>query len=171
MGGWLAAPYAEGGGQLLFLGSHVTDQVLWFNGDEAEAVSATVRWNETRTDETSVYTVRLRKGAVATFSVSRQTYASYDYVEILGTQGRIRGEWYGDLVTVQSRVIPEYEHPTVVRVPGDSLREMCYREMDAFVQAVAAGGPPPIPLSDGLRVLRILDAVVASDAKGDWVKI
>jgi len=171
LGGWLAGPYAEGGGELLFLGSHVTDQVLWFTGDDPAAVSGAVRWNAGGTDETSAYTVRLRRGAVATFSISQAVHTSYDYVDIFGTKGHIRGDWYGDLVTVQSKVIPEYAHPTVLRVPGDSLREMCGREMAAFVGATLSAGPSPIPLSDGLRVLRILDAVVASDRSGNWVKM
>ena len=148
LGGWLAAPYAEGGGELLFLGSHLTDQVLWMTG-----------------------VVRLRRGAVATFSVSQAVHTSYDYVDIFGTKGHVRGDWYGDLVTVQSQVIPEYAHPTVIRVPGDSLREMCGREMAAFVGAALSAGPSPIPAVDGLRVLRILDAVVASDRSGNWVKM
>ena len=65
LGGWLGGPYAEGGGQLLFLGSHLTDQVLWMTSDDAEAVSGTVRWTPGGTDETSAYTVRLKGGAVA----------------------------------------------------------------------------------------------------------
>ncbi|MSS70467.1 MAG: Gfo/Idh/MocA family oxidoreductase [Candidatus Latescibacteria bacterium] len=171
LGGWLAAPYAEGGGQLLFLGSHLTDQVLWMTGDDAEAVSGSVRWNAGGTDETSAYTVRLRRGAVASFTVSQATGVSYDFVDVYGTKGRVRGDWYGDVVTVQSRVIPEYAHPTVLRIPGDNLREMCHREMTAFVEAALSAGPSPIPTSDGLRVLRILDAVVASSQSGNWVRM
>ena len=51
LGGWLGGPWSEGGGQLFFLGSHLTDQVLWMTGDEAESVSGTVRWNAGGTDE------------------------------------------------------------------------------------------------------------------------
>ncbi len=171
LGGWLAGPHAEGGGQLLFLGSHLTDQVLWMTGDDAEAVSASVRWNAGGTDETSAYTVGLKQGAVATFTVSQASGAGYDFVDVFGTRGRVRGDWYGDVVTVQSRVIPEYAHPTVLRIPGDSLAEMCYREMVAFVEAATSGTPSPIPVSDGLRVLRILDAVVASSAGGNWIGV
>ena len=171
LGGWLAGPYAEGGGELLFLGSHVTDQVLWMTGDDAKEVSGSVRWNTRGADETSAYTVRLKGGAVATFSVSQAAHASYDYVHVFGTKGHVRGEWYGDFVTVQSQVIPEYAHPTVIRVPNDNLRDMCHREMAAFVEAALSGGPAPIPLPEGLRVLRILDAVVASSHSGAWVNV
>jgi predicted dehydrogenase len=108
---------------------------------------------------------------VASFTVSQASGVSYDFVDVYGTKGRIRGDWYGDVVTVQSRVVPEYTHPTVLRIPGDNLREMCYREMTAFVEAALASGPSPIPLSDGLRVLNILDAVVASSQSGSWVKV
>ena len=171
LGGWLSGPYVEGGGQLLFLGSHLTDQVLWLTGDDAEAVSGTVHWNDRGADETSAYTVRLSRGAVATFSVSQASGVGYDFVDIFGTKGRIRGDWYGDVVTVQSQVIPEYEHPTVLNIPGDSLPNMCYRELAAFAEAAGSGTPPPIPVSDGLRVLQILDAAVASSSGGEWIRL
>ncbi len=171
LGGWLGGPYAEGGGQLLFLGSHLTDQVLWMTGDNAGSVSGIVKWNAGGTDETSAYTVRLKGGAVATFSVSQASGVGYDFVDVYGTRGRVRGDWKGDVVTVESRVIPEYAHPTVLRIPGDSLEEMCYRELAAFVEAANSGARAPIPASDGLRVLRILDAVVASSNTGKWIDV
>ena len=171
LGGWLGGPWAEGGGQLFFLGSHLTDQVLWMTDDEAESVSGAVRWNAGGTDETSAYTVRLKRGAVATFSVSQASGVGYDFVDIFGTQGRVRGDWKGDVVTVESRVIPEYAHPTVLRIPGDTLGEMCFRELAAFVEAAHSGAHAPIPVSDGLRVLRILDAVVASSNEGSWIEV
>ena len=171
LGGWLAGPHAEGGGQLSFLGSHLTDQVLWMTGDDAEAVSGSVRWNDGGTDETSAYTVRLKQGAVATFTVSQASGVGYDFVDLFGTKGRVRGDWKGDVVTVESRVIPEYAHPTVLRIPGDNLAEMCYREMAAFVEAATSGAPAPIPVSDGLRVLQVLDAVVASSAGKNWIEV
>ncbi len=171
LGGWLGGPWTEGGGQLFFLGSHLTDQVLWMTGDDAESVSGTVRWNAGGTDETSAYTVRLKGGAVATFSVSQASGVGYDFVDVFGTRGRVRGDWKGDVVTVESRVIPEYAHPTVLRIPGDNLEEMCYRELAAFVEAANSGAPAPIPVSDGLRVLRILDAVVASSNEGSWIEV
>lgn len=171
LGGWLGGPYSEGGGQLLFLGSHLTDQVLWMTGDDAGSVSGTVQWNAGGTDETSAYTVRLKGGAVATFSVSQASGVGYDFVDVYGTRGRVRGDWKGDVVTVESRVIPEYAHPTVLRIPGDSLEDMCYRELSAFVEAANSGARAPIPVSGGLRVLRILDAVVASSNTGKWIDV
>ncbi len=171
LGGWLGGPYAEGGGQLLFLGSHLTDQVLWMTGDEAESVSGIVRWNAGGTDETSAYTVRLKGGAVATFSVSQASGVGYDFVDVYGTRGRVRGDWKGDVVTVESRVMPEYAHPTVLRIPGDNLEEMCYRELAAFVEAANSGARAPIPVSGGLLVLRILDAVVASSNTESWIEV
>ena len=171
LGGWLGGPWTEGGGQLFFLGSHLTDQVLWMTGDDAESVSGTVRWNAGGTDETSAYTVRLKGGAVATFSVSQASGVGYDFVDVFGTRGRVRGDWKGDVVTVESRVIPEYAHPTVLRIPGDNLEEMCYRELAAFVEAARSGARAPIPVSDGLRVLRVLDAVVESSNKGSWIEV
>jgi predicted dehydrogenase len=171
LGGWLGGPHAEGGGQLLYLGSHLTDQVLWLTGEEAEAVSGSVRWTDEGSDRTSAYTVRLKSGAVGTFSVSQGSGVPYDFVDLYGTKGRVRGDWYTDLVTVQSKVIPEYANPTVVTVSGDSLGGMCQREMEAFVEAALAGGSSPIPVSDGLRVLKILDAVVTSSNEGGWVEV
>ena len=92
-------------------------------------------------------------------------------VDIFGSEGRIRGDWFGDVVTVQSQVISDYAHPTVLNIPGDDLGKMCYREMAAFVEAALSGGSAPVPVSDGLRVLQILDAVVASSNGEKWVPV
>lgn len=108
---------------------------------------------------------------MATFTVSQASGVGDDFVDLFGTKGRVRGDWYGDVVTVQSRVLPEYAHPTVLRIPGDNLVEMCYREMAAFVEAANSGARAPIPVSDGLRVLQILDAVVASSAGKNWIEV
>jgi predicted dehydrogenase len=101
--------------------------------------------------------------------VSQAVGVRYDFVDVFGTKGRVRGDWPDDIVTVQSQVIPDYLYPATLRIDGDNIREMFYREMTAFVEAVIAGHPSPIPVDDGLRVLRILDAVVASSDSENWV--
>src|SRR5262249_48129519 len=69
--GWLADP-RQGGGQLMFLGSHVTDQILWLLGARAERVFAEVEWSaENGTDATAMYTIRFESGVSAHVACSQ----------------------------------------------------------------------------------------------------
>jgi predicted dehydrogenase len=54
---------------------------------------------------------------------------------------------------------PMTRYPIVAREP---LRA----EIEAFRDAVLAGGPPPVPASDGLAALRIVEALVESANRG-----
>ncbi len=57
------------------------------------------------------------------------------------------------------------------RPEGDHIATMLVPEVEEFALAVREGRPPAITATDGRRVLRVLDAVVASDRHGNFVKI
>ena len=44
-------------------------------------------------------------------------------------------------------------------------------QLDAFTSAVRAGTPAPVPLSDGVANMRVVDAVVEAASTGTWVEI
>jgi len=65
LGGWFAE-VESGGGALLYLGSHLVDEILWYANDDPVAVFADVRTRaDTGTDDTSAFQIRFAKGAVA----------------------------------------------------------------------------------------------------------
>lgn len=169
--GWLGCP-ESGGGQMMFLGSHLIDQVLWLTGKPGEQVYADMtRTREGGTDETTAFTLRLAGGIRGELLVSQAVGVSYDYVELFGTGGRARAEWPSMLLTVHSAVNPAYQFPTTARVLGDSHKPMYVAELTEFLAAVREGREAAIGGADAIRTLAVIDAVFASAKLGAPVAV
>ncbi len=162
LGGWLATPPEQGGGQLLFLGVHITDQILWMLNDYPLSVTGEIQWHTKGYDETSSYVMRFPNDILVSVSLSMNTAGGLDFIEIFGSAGRIRADWPSNIVQVRSNAIEEYQHHTTIMAPGDN-RMMYGAQMQAFVEAVKTGNDMPIPGEDGVKVLHIIDAVFESD--------
>lgn len=169
-GGWLADP-ASGGGWLLFLGSHLIDQVLWLLGGEVRQVQAEMTLAPTGVDETTFFTMRFDSGIRADLIVSKQVGVSFDYVEVLGTAGRARAETTSMLLEVQSSALTAYKSPASVRMLDDPRRPMYMAELLEFAAAIREDREPAITGKDGLRVLEVIDAVFASAKTGRPVQL
>lgn len=169
--GWLADP-AQGGGQLLFLGSHVTDQILWLLGQPAQRVYAEVLWrSDNGTDATSMYTIRFATGVSAHVACSQAAHASFDYLEFVGSAGRVRADWPTNTLTVHSSALAAYSDPTTIHVTGDPWDRMYVDELTEFVASIRERRAPGVTADDGVRVLEILDAIVESGRTGRPVGI
>jgi predicted dehydrogenase len=170
LGGWLATPPEQGGGQLLFLGVHITDQILWLLNDCPLSVTGEIQWHAKGYDETSSYIMRFPNDILANVSLSMNTAGGLDFIEIFGSAGRIRADWPSNIVQVRSNAIEEYRHYTTIMVPGDN--SMMYgAQMRAYVEAVRTGSDMPILGEDGVKVLHIIDAVFESNKLKKPVKM
>ena len=171
--GWLADP-KTGGGQIFFLGVHITDQLLWMLGAEAERVYAEIKWHpETGVDQNSAYTIRFKNDVIADVLVSQNLGDSMDFIEIVGSAGRIRSDWPTNIVQVQSDALPEYKNPTTI-VPKrpETLRDKMFAdEMADWVASLMEKRDPPIGTDAGINVLEIIDAVFESDRTGKPVTL
>ena len=79
---WRADP-EKGGGQLFWLGSHITDQILWMLGSEAERVYGEILWHpETGADQNSAYTIRFKDGVIANVLCSQNIGGGVDFIDI-----------------------------------------------------------------------------------------
>jgi predicted dehydrogenase len=174
--GWGAEP-AAGGGALLFLGSHLVDEVLWFVDADPVEVYADVRHrSDTGADETSAFQIRFAEGAVAQFLVTQAAGQWFDFVHIYGREGRINlvsRQWLQCEITVASNVIPEYAQPATIKplFTDHPLMMMLVPELEEFAAAVQQNRQPAITASEGRRVLRVLDAVVRSGQTGKPVSL
>jgi len=162
LSGWLTAPSEQGGGQLLFLGVHITDQILWMLNDYPLSVTGEIQFNTKGYDETSSYVMRFSNDILVNVSLSMNTAGGFDFIEFFGSAGRIRADWPSNIVQVRSNAIKEYQYPTTIMVDGDN-RIMYGAQMRAFVEAVKTGNDMPIPGEEGVKVLRIIDAVFESN--------
>ncbi len=187
MGGWLGDP-ARGGGPLLYIGTHVLDQVLWVAGRPAERVFAEVNRAQSGVEADAMITVRFGGGLVAQVCTSQTLGGRYGWIDVLGTQGRLRAEWESNVVSVESRPVEAYRHLTEIHVPptaylpatrpdatasltGHAYIRMWGAELTEFLASIREGRPPCVTGEDGVRVLEVTDATFESGRTGEPVRI
>ncbi|MGQ9730519.1 MAG: Gfo/Idh/MocA family protein [Candidatus Zipacnadales bacterium] len=188
MGGWLGDP-AAGGGPLYYIGSHALDQMLWAVGAPATHVSAEMNRDEPGGVETeAIINLRFASGALGQLMTSQTLGGRYGWLDILGTEGRLRVQWESDSLWVQSAVLQEYAHLTEIVVPPSaylpafsrtaraSLSGFTYirtwvAELTEFAAAIREKRAPSVTGEEGVRVLEVLDAAFESDRKGARVEI
>lgn len=174
--GWMADP-VYGGGPLLYLGSHLVDQVLWYVADEPVEVVADVRYRaDTGADETSTFQIRFARGATAQCFVTQAADRFRNTLTIVGRAGYVSMQPCGFLdyeITVASSALPEYAEPLVLHptAAGDPRNAKHLRQFADLTAAIRQGCRPSVTAADGRRVLRVLDAVVASGRSGRPVTI
>lgn len=171
LGGWFADA-ETGGGALLYLGSHVVDEILWYVDDDPVEVYADVRHRPgVGTDKTSIFQIRFAGGAVAQCLVTQAVEGWFDFVNIYGREGRIgltSSNWLRYEISVFSTVNPAYAQPTTIcpRLRGDPIMMMLGPELEEFGAAIQENRQPAITAADGRQVLKVLDAVVKSGRTG-----
>lgn len=173
--GWISKP-ETGGGPLLYVGSHLVDQILWYLGDNPVEVSAHIRYRaDTRADETTTFQMRSMKGTVVQGMVSQAGIRFINNVDIFGRQGFIglRGGGFNYTVDVVSQTLPAYSQPTTIHFPQvPDLRILMHLpQLAEFAQAIREHRQPSCTVTDGRRVLKILDAIVKSDRACQPVRI
>jgi predicted dehydrogenase len=171
LGGWFADA-ETGGGALLYLGSHVVDEILWFVNDDPVEVYADVRLrSDTGSDETSIFQIRFAQGAVAQCLVTQAVEGWFDFVHIYGRDGRIglaSPNWLRYEISVSSKAMAAYAQPTTIRpgLRGDPIMMMLVPELEEFAVAIQEKRQPSITATDGRQVLKVLDAVMKSGRTG-----
>jgi predicted dehydrogenase len=178
---WKAHP-DTGGGAMLYIGANLVDQILWYMADDEQAgqtieVAAGIRYRtDTRADETTTFQIRFSGGATAQGMVTQTAHDSwYHNLDIYGRQGRIslRGIGFNYSIDVVSSSLPAYAQPTSIHLPQmQDLRIVMHQpQLAEFAQAIRKRRQPTITVSDGRRVLKVLDAFIKSDRTGQPVRI
>jgi UDP-N-acetyl-2-amino-2-deoxyglucuronate dehydrogenase len=174
--GWKSTP-ETGGGPLMYVGSHLVDQVLWYMQDDPVEVYASTRFrSDTRADETSAFQVTFSRGATAQLMSSQTANGFLNQVDIFGRDGSISMRPCGFLdyeVTASSRVIEEYKEPAVIHVPvaGDVRNVKHSRQLAEFVQAIRSGQPVFTTVHQARQVMEVVDAVFTSSRTGEPVRM
>jgi predicted dehydrogenase len=166
--GWVAAP-ETGGGPLLFLGSHLIDQILWYVGEAPDEVFGTVsRRPDTKADDTSVFQMHFAGGSTAQCIVTQASAVPvFGLLSVFGREGRISLSPFGFLdfeITVASKKLPEYAEEQKIRIPlADDVRMVKHAaQLEEFAQAIREKRQPRVTVADGRNVLKVIDAVLKS---------
>jgi predicted dehydrogenase len=166
-GGWLARP-EESGGPLLDLAAHSFDYLAWVTGSPAVRVHAVAADSPAGPGTYGLATVRYASGAMGQVEVSWAHPAARGFkvmVEITGTEGRI--SWDYDSINGGAIHLADGAVTWL-----DPLGERGYtREIAAFTEAVRAGGPSPVPVSEGLTATRTALAALHSVRTGEPVDL
>ena len=173
--GWRASP-ETGGGPLLYVGSHLVDEILWLLDDEPAEVTATARYRaDTHADETTTFQIQFAHGAVAQGVVTQAVDSFFNTLEVYGREGMIslRGVEFTYTVEVTKRTLPAYAQPSLTRyLEREDLRIVMHRpQLVEFAAAIRERRQPSVTVSDGRRVLRVLDAIARSSRTGETVRI
>jgi predicted dehydrogenase len=124
------------------------------------------RHSEDGVDQNSAFTIRFASEVTANVTCSQNVGGGvgFDYIEVMGTKGRIKSEWPSNIINVVSETVEEYRHPTLIVPPEPrAYVEKMYRdELDAWVQSVNQRTDPPITVDDGVNVLEVISAVFES---------
>jgi predicted dehydrogenase len=173
--GWRASP-ETGGGPLLYVGSHLVDQLLWYLDDEPVVVDAHIRYRaDTHAEETAAFRIRFSRGVVAQGMVTQATSGFCHDLDIWGRQGRIslRSCGLNYSVEVTSDALPAYATPTSIRFPqiADARVLKHQSQFAEFTQAIHEQRQPSCTVSDGRRVLKVLDAISRSGRTGQPVRL
>jgi predicted dehydrogenase len=188
-GHWLFRRDVAGGGILSWLGCHYVDLLAYLLGDEYASVAAhvgTLGGEAVDVEDVAALSLRFAAGTLATLTagyllaLSPAGYAqgAYDtHIGVYGTDGRL---WWdpvgGRTLHVESRQAGwmsaprrEYtfgvaESPAYGGVYGEEF-------LRRFLAASRGQGDAPTGLQDGMRVLRVLDAVYESAERGVRVEI
>lgn len=174
--GWAAAP-DTGGGPLLFFGSHLIDQIVWYMNDAPVEVFAHMTHRaDTKADDVTSLQIVFARGAVAQCLISQAGPAFSNSLDVFGRAGRINIRPVGFLdyaVDVESAVLPEYAKTTRLHTPYtvDPRIVMHVPQVDAFAAAIREGKTPATTMAEARIVLSVIDAAFKSAKSGAPVRL
>lgn len=178
-----------GGGLLRDLGSHLVDQALWLFGP-ARTVFASLDWADTASGPTDVgfiVTIRHRGGVTSVLTATKRNHVEGRTLRVYGDAG----SYLANSVDIQAEASLRGERPAsdprawgyepesawgtlhtadgTVTVPARQGSYVDYYEQ--FAAAVRHRAPAPVTSSEGVRLLRVLDAARDSDARSTSIDL
>jgi len=159
-----------GGGGLMDIGCYDVSLARYLFGREPERVVATVDLDPSLGVDRLVSAILdFGAGRTATFSCGTQLLR-HQTAHAFGDLGRVQLEIpFNAPQDGPSRLWHETESGTFERV-FDRVDQYTL-QAEAFSRAVLSGAPVPLPLSDGLANMRVLDAIKASAREEGWVTL
>jgi xylose dehydrogenase (NAD/NADP) len=155
-----------GGGALLDVGCYGVSLARWILGAEPETAQAMADYGPTGADVTMIGLLRFPEGRVAVIEASLVSALQQTF-SIAGTRGMVelphdafipweRDAWF------RVRAADE-EEGTVETIPGVDEYQLM---VENFADSVLGGGRPAYPAEDGLKNMRVLDALSLAAREG-----
>jgi predicted dehydrogenase len=165
---WLFNP-PEVRGALLDSGCHLVDLFVWYFGDVASVLGHRESLLNLGYDDYADVMMRFKNGVNAIAIVSWRTHVRSYRIEVAGESGRrvVLNKALGPLDIGLSRAAASFVKENALRMvrggPFLPLGEEFYLELEYFVRCLKMNNLPEPSVSDGLKVLEIMDAVYAAE--------
>lgn len=158
-----------GGGALLEL-SHEIDLTLWLLGAPQSVQAWTGRLGQLHVDveDTAEITARFPQGALASIHLDFLQRVARRQLAVVGEAGTLLWDLHSDQAR---RMRPNGDAETLTDGRALDRNEMYLAELRHFLACVEGTKQPLIGVDDGLRVLRVIDAVRRASASGQTVNL
>jgi UDP-N-acetyl-2-amino-2-deoxyglucuronate dehydrogenase len=163
---WRGTWDLDGGGVLMNQGIHLLDVLVWWFGDpERVEAFATTAVHEIEVEDTLAAVLRFPGGALGTVLATTASLPGRPHsLEVLGSQGSLRLE--GERIVrwdVQAPPPPETEtEDGGATDPSATDTRNHARVIDDFLESVRSGRPPLVDGREGLRSVRLVEAIYAA---------
>lgn len=145
--GWRVDPAISGGGHVVDVGSHRLDMLCFLLGDITEVHGfAANRLAHHSAENDTVFSLHFASGVLASACFHFHTRPSRDILEIFGSDGTLTCDPFDGAAFTINGEERRFETPTPTHLP--------------FVQALVRGEPGHVTGEEGLKVTRLLEAVM-----------
>lgn len=168
---WRSTPALSGGGVLMDLAPHALDLMLEVGG-EVKRVDAQIRNLQfpSEVEDFCVARLDLANGGMGLLELSYCSHAYGGRVEAHGSQATFAVEGSMQSAGAYYTWFRQGPHPEPVQQYVSTTD--CYQAaVEDFTDAVQHGGKPAIGMSDGLRVLRLIEAMYTSARQNRGIDI
>jgi predicted dehydrogenase len=162
----------SGGGELMHDGVHLVDRLEWLVGSpivEVYGRTTTYARSIDGVEDGGVAVLAFASGAIGSLFVNEATHPLRSDAPSVPMPGRLELEIHGSRGSIRYRTW----HELIVDIAGAPSRTVprsdddeMSREIRAFVDAVASGGPPVVGAREGRRGIAIVDAIYESERRG-----
>lgn len=159
-----------GGGAILEL-SHELDYICWLMGEVESLAARSGNLGELNieVEDFAEILLQFRSGAVGSVHMDMYQVVPKRYVHITGDRGRLELDFLSGRLLCSTPATPE---GTTLRAKWcEDRNEMYLRELKHFIECTKGKADPYIPLAEGVRALRIAEAVAIAANTKTWVTV
>ncbi|GMV81247.1 MAG: oxidoreductase [Planctomycetota bacterium] len=158
------------GGALMDVGCYCINFSRYMAQAEPLEVAAVAEFGaQSKVDEVFAGTLHFPRGIVAQFHVNFRVSGDTQ-AEVVGSKGKLRIErpWFPDVKSAAFQVLTGSDVRTVTTADGGNTYAL---EFERFAAAIRGQGPLPLPPEDGVRNMRVIDALYRAARTGQNVKL
>jgi len=150
---------------ILDLMIHDLDLIISLLGNNLEGLNAWGRSTTTAAIDHAVANLSFRQGPIATLFASRITEQKVRTIEVIADGAYIEADLLGKSLLIHRRTFPHFEsakyrQESIIERIHVPMAEPLMLELDHFVDCVHNNSSPDVPGQDGVRALKLAQAVI-----------